>query len=369
MTGVTRWAEVGDRVRQARLAAGLSQSSLASNIGIDRSALARVEGGDRHLSALELFALADELRLPLSHFVSTSPAAIASHRQDLAEDADEVSRTTFRLDALVEAHARDAEWLRDQGFLTPAVALFPATRTMGADNATFDDARHDARTLREALGLDGPVGGMADVLARLGLHVLVADDLPGGASLLLADQFGVAVIGGQDDAGRRRMTAAHELGHFVLQDEYRTDLGVSASRDEREQRIEAFAAEFLLPGAVVEHAWETATEPERARLVRLAATYRVSWTVAVVTARHSGLVTMDDTRRLLGDRPRRGEFLEVVGTVPEEDLPAGQTSGSWRQAAIAAWKAGAITSARAVELVYGAISETDLPDRTAPEAS
>ncbi|MDQ1294777.1 MAG: hypothetical protein QG608_2662 [Actinomycetota bacterium] len=88
----------------------------------------------------------------------------------------------------------------------------------------------------------------------------------------------------------------------------------------------------------------------------------------VAAAERCELITEDEARRLRPDRPRRGEFLEVVGTVPEEDLPAGQTSGIWRRSVITAWRTGTITAARAVELVHGAITENDLPDRHLPEA-
>jgi Zn-dependent peptidase ImmA (M78 family)/transcriptional regulator with XRE-family HTH domain len=347
----------------------MTQDGLAGRLGIDRSALARIENGGRQVTALELFALAEALRLPLGHFVSTSPAAIASHRQDLAEDADDISRTTFRLDALMEAHARDAEWLRGRGYLDVDAVVLPETLRMGQDGATSDDARRSAVDVRRALNLEGPIESMADALASVGLFLLVVPDVSGGASLILDERFGVAVVGASDDPGRRRMTAAHELGHFILQDEYRTDLGVAASRDARAQRIEAFAAEFLLPGSVVEERWEAAREPERARLVKLSADYRVSWSASVNTVRRLGLVTAEIAGRLKATTPTRGEIIEVAGRVPTEDLLTGETAAPWRQAVITAWRGGAITAARAVELVHEAVTEADLPDREASDAS
>jgi transcriptional regulator with XRE-family HTH domain len=359
---VQAWAEVGQRVRQARLAAGLSQADLAAVLGVDRSALARVESGDRHLSALELFSLADHLRLPLGHFVSTSPVAVASHRQDLSEDADDVARATYRLDALLEAHARDAQWLRDGGYLSASNIVLPDPSSQRAPAATADDARLLAGAVRRALGIAGPIDAMADALALAGLFLLVVPDLSGGGSLSLGAGFGVAIVGGKDEPGRRRMTAAHELGHFVLQDEYRTDIGVSASRDEREQRIEAFAAEFLLPSEAMTQSWARVDGAERRRLIQIAVDYRVSWSVAVSAASRLDLLGEEGARRVLGARPTRGELIEVAGSVPREDLRPGETAGVWSQAAIAAWRSGTITDSRVVELVHGAITETDLPE-------
>jgi transcriptional regulator with XRE-family HTH domain len=237
------WAELGERVREARLALGLSQDALATRLGIDRSAVARVEGGQRQVSALELMRLSETLEVPLAHFVNRPPSAVTSRRRDIDDDADAVSRERFRLDATLEAHARDAEWLVAQDLLARPEARLGVARV-----ASADEARELAGRARAALGLpQGPLGGMAEVAERFGLFLTVVDQDTDGASLLLDADLGVGVIGGRAEPGRRRSTAAHELRHYLQRDEYTSDLGVAASRDEREQLIDAFAAELLLP--------------------------------------------------------------------------------------------------------------------------
>lgn len=358
------WASVGERVRQARLAASLTQSALARELDVDRSALARIESGDRHLSAMELYALATALRLPLSHFVVAAPAAIASHRQDLNDDADQVSRTSFRMDALLQAHARDADWLHRRGYLPPPNGdLTAAFETRWADDGG-ESARQAAHDVRSALGLIGPIARMADAVARAGLYALVVEDLPGGASLLLDGGIGVAVVGGADDVVRRRMTTAHELGHFVLRDEYRTDIGVSASRDEREQRIEAFATEFLLPSAAIESTWHDlgTTTSSRHRLIHLSCDYGASWSATVSSARRLQLVSPHEATLFKAGIPTLGELIEVVGSPPIADLAVGDTAIPWQKAVLAAYRDGAITAARTVELVHGALTADGLPD-------
>jgi hypothetical protein len=61
--------------------------------------------------------------------------------------------------------------------------------------------------------------------------------------------------------------------------------------------------------------------------------------------------------------PQRGEFLEVLGQEPLEDLTPGETSPQWRRAVLAAWRSGMITASRVVELLHEAITESDLPDQ------
>jgi transcriptional regulator with XRE-family HTH domain/Zn-dependent peptidase ImmA (M78 family) len=362
------WIEVGARIRQARLASQLSQAELASALGIDRTALARVEGGQRQVSALELFRLSEVLQVPIAHFVTRPPAAVMSHRRELTDDADQVTRARFRLDAALEAHGRDAEWLLSQGFLSPSAVPTTGLGQLGPSGQA-DAPRTVALELRSRLGCGlEPLGSMADLCGRAGLQVVVVPGMEAGASLLLDPGVGVAIVGAESPPGRRRFTAAHELGHFILQDEYTTDIGVAASRDEREQRIDAFAGEFLLPRDGLVAAWERLSQqPPRHRLVHVAGSYRVSWSTALRAAADAGLIDGDALGQWVSRAPQRGEFLEVLGQEPLEDLTPGETSPQWRQAVIAAWRSGIVTASRVVELLHQVITESELPDREEPD--
>jgi Zn-dependent peptidase ImmA (M78 family) len=224
------------------------------------------------------------------------------------------------------------------------------------------DARELARRLRKQFGLgDERLGSLAEVCEGLGLYLRVVDRDADGASLL-ADGFGVCVIGGRAAPGRRRFTAAHELGHHALGDAYSTDVGVAASRDEREQLIDGFAAEFLLPESVLRTHWVERDEPRR-KLVAIAGLYRVSWSVAVGTAHRLGLLDDSERGRLAAETPRRGDFLAVLGADPAEDLVVGEAGPAWRRAVLTGWQRGLFTAGRTVELLAGTLKPEDLPDR------
>lgn len=361
METVQSWSEVGERVAEAREAAGLSQGELAERLGVDRTAVVRMEAGDRRITALELFRLAQVLDVPPAHLVSRPPAALVSRRTALEPNADHSSRERYRLDTRLEEHARNAEWLVRHGFLVP-----PQPDPRVAREAETVDPLRLARAARSVAGIpSGPLGPLADVLEKLGLYLTVADEAAEGASLLLHG-YGVAVISGRFPPGRLRWTAAHELGHHLLQDEYHSDAGVAASRDEREQYINRFAGEFLLPEADLRHSWERGTHGgggPRATLIGIAASYRVSWSAVVTHARRLELIDGTTARRLRADTPTKGDFLALCGSEPEPDLATGTTGTQWRRAALTAWSDGTITASRAVELLYGAIGEEELPRR------
>jgi Zn-dependent peptidase ImmA (M78 family) len=225
---------------------------------------------------------------------------------------------------------------------------------------TADDAVSLAQRIRAGLGqASGPLGSLAAVAERLGLFLTVIDVDADGASLFL-EAYGVAVIG-NTEPGRRRWTAAHELGHHVMRDEYHSDIGVAASRDEREQLIEAFAGEFLLPAQDLVVRADRLKDP-RAMLVEVAADYRLSWSAAVDRARRTGLVDVDEAQRLRARAPVRGDFLALLGREPEPDLPVGDHGPLWMQAVLRAHHAGLITGDRAVELLGTRITAEELPD-------
>ncbi|MCL2668386.1 MAG: helix-turn-helix domain-containing protein, partial [Micrococcales bacterium] len=61
---------LGRRLAQAREDAGVTQEALARAVGLDRTAVVRLEKGERRLSVPELVAVAEVLRRPLAFFVA-----------------------------------------------------------------------------------------------------------------------------------------------------------------------------------------------------------------------------------------------------------------------------------------------------------
>jgi transcriptional regulator with XRE-family HTH domain len=348
------WANVGARLRESRMAAGLSQEQLAQAVGLERTMVAKAEGGSRRLDALELSRIAAVLRLPLAHFL-TRPPDVLSRRTELVDDADtEAARSSYILEAELASWLRDVRQLIDFGVLAHAKPM----RYAGAiTNAA--DARRAAIWLRGALGLGNePIGPLLQVCESAGQLLLVAD-VPGEGASVFDGDVAVCVVSRRSDPGRRRSTAAHELGHLVIGDEYSTDLGVHSSREDRERAVDAFAAEFLLPAAAVRRAGSfSSTESARTALVHLAAIYRASWSLVL---RQAELAEVIDRRQPFASRlPTRAELMDAAGWAPEPDLERIRVSPSVAVAAMEAWRRGLITPGRASELTRGQISADDL---------
>ena len=64
--------QVGDRVRELRLAANLTQAALAENCGLHRTFIGSVERGERNVAVLSLRKIARALRVAPAELLTES---------------------------------------------------------------------------------------------------------------------------------------------------------------------------------------------------------------------------------------------------------------------------------------------------------
>ncbi|MEV0157010.1 XRE family transcriptional regulator [Micromonospora sp. NPDC050686] len=355
------WMTVGDQVRQARLGAGLSQAELGARVDLDRTMIAKIEAGARRVDALELIRLATALDVPLDFLLERRPAVISHRAELLTEDNDtDVARRTQRLEITLSSWLRDVRQLIEIGTLRPTSPL-----RYGGPIRSESEARAAASWLRQTHGADvEPIDTLMDFCERSGQYVLVSD-IPGDGASLVDDDLAVAVVSLAGDPGRRRATAAHELGHLVLGDEYSSDLAVHLSRADRESMINAFAAELLLP--VDAFGASEGGTARREDVIRLAARYRTSWSLALRQAQQAGWVDSTVQRQWGRSTPTRAEFMDAVGWLPQPDLDAVRVPPGYSHAVMEAWRGDKVTDTRAVELLRGQIGVDDLPPRIEPD--
>jgi transcriptional regulator with XRE-family HTH domain len=363
MDGSVEWTGVGERMREARLAAGLTQEELGAKAGLDRTMIVKIESGSRRIDAMELIRLSSVLRVPVDFLLRPTPPVLSRRASTVAEHADtEIAREAGRLDLALVAWLHDVQQIIELGVLQPG-PLLRARTAVDSEPA----ARDLALWVREQLGLGSEaIMSLVELCERAGQYVLVTD-VPGEGASVVDGDVAVAVVSLQGDPGRRRATAAHELGHLVIGDEYSSDLGVHASRADREAVLDAFGAELLLPSRVLTAESSASETISRDQLIGLAARYRTSWSLAIRQAAHAGVLNPQDRRDWARSTPTRSEFMEAVGWAPQPDLEAIRVPPRYAHAVIEAWRKGAVTATRAVELMHGQITAADLPAGTEAE--
>src|ERR1700730_6014316 len=240
MSDGVEWADVGERMRAARLAVGLTQEELGVKAGLDRTMIVKIESGSRRIDAMELIRLSSALQLPVDFLLRSTPLVLSRRVSAMTEDADtEVARESGRLDVALVAWLHEVQQIVELGVLR----LGPLLRAEAPVDSQMA-ARKLALWVREQLDMGvEAIDSLVELCERAGQYVLVTDVVGEGASVI-DGEVAVAVVSLQGDPGRRRATAAHELGHLVIGDEYSNDLGVHASRADREAELDAFAAEL-----------------------------------------------------------------------------------------------------------------------------
>lgn len=356
MADQLNWQEIGARLRQARLAMGYTQDELGDHVGLARDKIAKSEAGVRHLTALDLTRLAPVLGVPMSYFLTQPPSVLSRRTELVDEQSTDAARNSFRLDAELTVWLRDIRQLIDCGSLKPR----PLLRYYGAV-ADHETARNAAMWLRDEIGLDAePLEAMVDVAERVGQLILVTDT-PGEGASAVDGEIAAAVVSTHQDPARRRATAAHELGHLILGDEYSSDIGVHSPRDERERLIDAFASEFLLPRKVIPaKVREGTAEDVRRGLITLSARYRASWSLTLRQAASAGVIDAPQKSLLSARKPTHAEFMQALGWVPQPDFESIRVPPSVADAVLHAVQQKRITPRRATELTRGQIQEADL---------
>lgn len=348
------WAEVGRRVQQAREAAGLTQAELAEQIGLERTAVTRIEGGDRGINSFELARLSRALDRPLAWFLSIPPPSVVSRRSELVDaEPDE------QPDVLIERLATDVELLVDL-----EVLVMPETPRFEGTITDFAAAEQAAMWLRSKLSIPpGPLPEIAQVAERAGLFAFsfkFGRKAVDGIYVAL-ERGGVTLVNGDADSGRRRFTLAHELGHHVLGHSASTDW-INHDAQGHEHLINAFAANLLMPRAdVLARLKEVRGHAGlRAALIIVATEYRVSWTAAVTHLAFLGGFPREERERLKGQHPKQAELLEH-GAFFVSELEPPTLPRKYVAAVVKAYRKNVVTAPRAVELLHGSITEEDLP--------
>jgi Zn-dependent peptidase ImmA (M78 family)/DNA-binding XRE family transcriptional regulator len=344
--------ELGRRIAEARADVGMTQADVAASAGLERTALVRIEAGERKVSATELVTLADILGRPVDWFFTESPPAVVSRRRDPAVGG--FSRT---LDLALELAARDVAFLARRRILATVEQATWRTPT------TYEEAEDLARRIRAQASVpDGPLRdlqAMAEGLGLLGFSLALGPDA-GDAAYVQAGNLGVAVVNGTADPGRRRFSLAHELGHHLAKDAYEPTPRLGAADPER--MLNAFAAYLLMPRPAIQAVWnEFSPLSVRRAAIAAAVRFSVSWTAACNQLRNLDLIDSRERELLVENDLRRGELLES-GERFTVELDPPSVPPAYASAVIEAYRHKRLTPARTVELLHDTIGEADLSD-------
>ncbi len=227
---------IGERIKSARIGAGLSQRALADRMGMSAMAIAKYEKGTVVPKSGVLIRLAEALGVQVDFFFRSTSVALSLPQYRCRKELKKKEESRI--------HRQVRDWLERYLEIELIVGeekpldLLPPERCRVA---SLDDIETVAQTVREEwdLGLD-PIENVMDVLEQHGVKVGVieATDALDALTLYYNDTTPVIAVNNDMPGDRQRFNLAHELGHLLLRIEGDIDEEKAANR---------FAGAFLVP--------------------------------------------------------------------------------------------------------------------------
>ncbi|HEV8558602.1 MAG TPA: XRE family transcriptional regulator [Actinophytocola sp.] len=357
---------LGERIRDARKRAGVSQEELGQAIGLERTAVNKIEGGVRKVTALELSDIAAAIGVRMSTFFEEPTPALVSHRSSQGLDT-----TDSQIDALLAKFADEVEFIAslgvDQLGLDAAGAVDQAGIAPPSTNAEAEALAVQARTLM-GLEAEDPIRQLSDSVASVGLLAFSRDigkDTADAGTILLP-RGGVTLVNSHMKVGRRRLALAHELGHYLIADDYTVDWRVADYSDHTlpmESRIDRFARALLLPGAALTRKWPETVDGsgERGAAILLASEFRVDMATLATRLNDMGLADSETIASVRRCRTTKTDMVEMNLYVPLEELEGTTVPRPFSLAVLRLVRDERISRERALDLLQGTFDEADLP--------
>lgn len=231
--------DIGQRIRQARLAQGTTMRQLAKKVGVSAAAISKYESGKNVPRPSILLKLARELQVKMSFLTRDVTISLA--------------QPAFRKDRTLSERTQKAviaKIMDDLEKYETVESLFPQDRwtlfEVGLNKVeSIEDAENAAESLRELWKLGvGPIGDLTGCLEDRGVRVFKLTSVPrfDGFSCLMNDRVPVIAYSADIPGDRQRFTMAHELGHLILD---------VADVLDKEKAANRFAGALLLPRATL----------------------------------------------------------------------------------------------------------------------
>lgn len=348
---------MGERLRQARLVAGLTQDEVVIGlrefgVSLTKAGLSKYERGGSSPSAAMLLQLASVLGVRSSYFLDEPELSI--RWLAFRKHAQLGRRSQQRVMATAAAIIERQIWLQER--LYPRLRrVFPKPR-----KARFpEDAEAAAGRLREEwkLGvqpienLTGTIEDHGGIVVECTGHREEFDGLSGWVN----ERYPLVVVSAAVPDDRRRFSLAHELGHLIMNCE-----GVDEKQEER--LAHRFAAAFIVPSDVARHELgERRRHLDLQELVLLKRKHGLSMQAWMQRARDLGIIDEAHFKTLWRRFSARGWRKREPAEFEGKERPT-----RLRRMVLRALAEGIVTPATAEELYPGSTAEAAGPVRRRP---
>ena len=231
---------LGERIRQARLAAGLTVRGLAEKVGVSHSAISKYEIGEDRPRQSVLLAIAQALHVRTSFFLKPTEVelAVVEFRRKASFSDAKADQVRARVQVDLQPYIELSEiWAAGKSGRT--AHRLPTPKTMVSLDAVETFAEHVRGEWQIGLA---PITNVIELVESVGVKVLTTnagdgfDEMAGIAN----GEYPVVVVKNLDEGkgDRQRFDVLHGLGHLLL----RPGDGI-----DKEKMCHRFAAAMLVP--------------------------------------------------------------------------------------------------------------------------
>jgi Zn-dependent peptidase ImmA (M78 family)/DNA-binding XRE family transcriptional regulator len=227
---------LGERLRQARLMAGLTQEELVESLqqrhySITKQAISKYEKNKSTPPAEFLMLAASALKIPNSYFFHTPQVSVdwLGFRRHSALAGNQQENVQNYASDIVELQVELRDLLYPQ-----RQANLPERQSV----STFEQAEKMAQDLRDQWGLDDqPIGNLTQTVETHQVIVVAwkAEKFDGLSGRV--GGYAVTVMNTDRPADRSRFTLAHEIGHLLM----------DVTEEKAESLANRFAGALLVP--------------------------------------------------------------------------------------------------------------------------
>lgn len=333
---------IGNRIQQARQAAGLSLRALAEQAGITAMAISKYENNQSTPSSTVLLALAAALGVRVEYFFRQSEVELTqvSHREHHKLPDKEEQKVLADIKEQLE------RWMALEDVApAPWSVAFALPDELPAKVSDYDQIEDIALTMRRfwKLGIN-PISDLIDTIETKGVKVLITQydghQHFDGLSARVNDAP-VVVVGKHWPGDRQRFTLAHELGHLVLHGRLHKKL-------DEELACHRFAGAFLVPKpSVLQCLGERRSHLELQELYLLKQDWGLSMQAWSFRARDLGIISKATNQALWRNTMRHWRD---AGKEPGQQYPQENTS-LFKQLVYRALAEDRLSESRAAELL------------------
>jgi len=275
----------GQRLKAARLMAGLSMDSLVAKMGnsISKQAISKYENGLMSPDSKIVLSLADALSVKPDYFFSKSDLALEAinFRKKASLGKKEIESFKAKVKDELERYVELESFLPAE----VSVSLKLPNKPIGS----LDDVEAAALQIRELwhIGREGPVAYVVDLLEEHGIKVLelcAPEGFDGLSGRVESVPF--IVLNKDSPSDRKRLTALHEFAHLCL------SFKPSLAENELEKLCHSFGGSFLLPRTVlIKELGAKRSDISFVELRNLKIQYGISMQAIMYRARQHGIVS------------------------------------------------------------------------------